>query len=204
MQKRFSGGVKEWLLIAAGAFLLLAALFLPLRFALADALSEEEEQLLNAWRKDEIIRIQVIANSNSPEDQAVKLEVRDALIGAFGEMLRDAGRKDCKAVYEILSQNTDHMQQIAQACARRCGFEGSVQAECGMLNLPSKQYGSVVLPQGSYRALRITLGEGAGRNWWCVLYPQLCLALSETDEPAESGLLWSSERIFRHWLMLGQ
>jgi len=204
MQKHFSGGVKEWLLIVAGAMLLLAALFLPLRYALAEALTADEKQLLNAWQNGEVIRIHVIANSDSPQDQAVKLKVRDALIEAFGQLLAEAGAKNSEAAYHALAQNAAHMQRIAQECARKNGFEGSVLAECGTLHLPQKQYGSVVLPEGEYRALRIRLGEGKGQNWWCVLYPQLCLSLSETNEPSDSGLLWSSERIFQHWLLLGK
>jgi len=204
MQKHFSGGVKEWLMLAAGAALLLAALFLPLRFALAEPLTAEEAQLLNAWQNGEIIRIHVIANSDSPQDQALKLKVRDALIEAFGQLLAQEGEKDCEAVYQALEQNMEHMQRIAQECAQQNGFDGNVHTECGLLHLPEKQYGSITLPEGEYYALRITLGDGKGRNWWCVLYPQLCLSLSENNEVDKSRLFWSSERIFRCWLLLGK
>ena len=203
MQKRFSGGIKEWLLIGAGALLLLAALFLPLKFALAVPLTAEEEALLNAWQTGEIIRIHVIANSDSQKDQVVKLKVRDALIHGFGQLIRQAGEENCDAVHLTLQKNMDHMQRLAQECAQKNGFHGRVFAECGTLQLPEKQYGSVLLPEGEYRALRITLGEGKGQNWWCVLYPQLCLALAgaENEDPNENWA-WQSRRIFHNWLLM--
>ena len=205
MQKRFSGGTKEWLLIAAGAVLLLAALFLPLKFALADTLTAEEERLLNAWQNGEIIRIHVIANSDSPQDQTVKLKVRDTLIEAFGHLLAQAGEKSSDAVYHLLEENIGQMEQTARYCAQANGFEGQVQAECGMLPLPAKQYGRIVLPEGEYRALRIILGDGKGQNWWCVLYPQLCLALAETQNTETGGVFFfQSNRIWQNWLLLSQ
>jgi len=204
MQKRFSGGMKEWLLIAIGAALLLAALFLPLGYALANDLTAEEQQLMDAWQKGEIIRIHVVANSDSPRDQAIKLRVRDALIEAFGKELASAGEAGYKTACQILESSVDRMQRTAQACAAEHDFYGNVRAEYGLMPLPEKQYGSVVLPQGDYRALRITLGEGKGQNWWCVLYPQLCLALSQNTKTEETDFFWSSERILRCWLLKGK
>ena len=202
MQKRFSGGIKEWLLLAAGAALLLAALLLPMKMALADPLTAEEQQLTEAWQQGELIRIHVIANSDSAFDQRVKYQVRDALIEAFGSLLITAGSDGSEAVFQLLQNKVDHMRQTAQASAKQNGFDGSVTAECGVLHLPSKQYGSVLLPEGDYRALRITLGSGQGQNWWCVLYPQLCLALSETDDAEPETVFWSSGRILRNWLLI--
>ncbi len=203
MQKLFSGGIKEWLLIVLGVFLLIFALFFPLRYALADVLTAEEQKLLEAYHNGELIRIHVIANSDSPEDQAVKLKVRDAIIASFGEMLRKSGSQSSDDTYRFLQQHTDQLQAVAQACCAQNGFSGSVTAETGALFLPSKQYGRVHLPEGIYRALRITLGEGKGQNWWCVLYPQLCLALSGS-EVSSSALLWQSKQIFTRWLLMKQ
>ena len=201
MQKLFSGGVKEWLLIVLGATLLLLALFSPLRYALADGLTAEELQLADAYRKGELIRIHIIANSDSPEDQALKLNVRDAIIEAFGQMMSNAGMQNSEAVYAFLQQHTEQMQTVAlERCAQE-GFAGGVTAETGLMFLPPKQYGSVVLPEGKYRALRITLGRGEGQNWWCVLYPQLCLALSSTEQADNHSLIWQSRQIFSHWLL---
>lgn len=197
-----SDGFKDWLLLLLGALLLLTALFLPLRFALADDLTAEEKQLLSAYQNGELIRIHILANSDSSEDQALKIHVRDVLIEAFGSLLKDAGKQNSDAVFHLLAQNVQAMQQKAQKCAAKNGFSGTVLAEAGILHLPPKQYGSVILPEDDYRALRITIGEGKGQNWWCVLYPQLCLALAQTEEPPAERLLFSSARIWKHWLVL--
>ena len=150
-----------------------------------------------------VLRLHIIANSDNKSDQSVKLKVRDAIIEVFGQLMADAGKNSCEEAYAFLQQHTQKMQAIAQECCAQNGFDGSVTAETGMLSLPSKQYGHVLLPEGEYRALRITLGEGKGQNWWCVLYPQLCLALSSADS-ANASLFWQSKQIFAHWLLIEQ
>lgn len=202
MRKRFWGSTKEWLLMVFGAAALLAAMFFPLRYAFAESLTAGEQQLLDAFRNGELIRIHILANSDSEEDQALKLKVRDTLIETFGQMMAEAGGQSSEAVYAFLQQRTEQMQMAAQACCRQNGFSGRVTAETGVLSLPAKAYGKIVLPEGKYRALRITIGEGEGQNWWCILYPQLCLALADTEESNKQEIFWYSERILTHWLML--
>ena len=204
MRNRLRSGWMEWLLILAAALLFTYALLFPLRYALSEGLTAEERQLQEAFQQQEIIRLHVVAHSDSPEDQAIKLRVRDALIEAFGKELASAGEAGYKTACQILESSVDRMQRTAQACAAEHDFYGNVRAEYGLMPLPEKQYGSVVLPQGDYRALRITLGEGKGQNWWCVLYPQLCLALSQNTKTEETDFFWSSERILRCWLLKGK
>ncbi len=202
MQKLFSGGAKEWLLIVLGAAVLLAALLLPLRHALAEDLTAEEQQLADAYHQGELIRIHIIANSDSFEDQTLKLKVRDAILESFGEALKEKEVSGFESVYAFLQHHTEQMRAVAQACCIQNGFPGRVTAETGLLSLPSKRYGNVILPEDEYRALRITLGEGKGQNWWCVLYPQLCLALSTTEAADDHHQRWFSGRIFANWLLL--
>lgn len=189
-------------LICAAAFL--AALLFPLA-ALATPYTPEERTLLDAYASGQIIRLHVLADGDDPESQRVKLCVRDALIEAFGDALLSASQDDADAVYEALLENVSLMEAVAEECARANGFEGSVTAEVGVMALPQKAYGHVVLPEGAYRALRVTLGSGAGRNWWCVLFPQLCLAVSsDSGEVAPSDmpdLTWDAKRIFSKWLI---
>ncbi len=201
MQKLFSGGLKEWILILLAAAALLAALVFPLRFALADLFTEEERRLADAYQRDEIIRIHVIANSDSPEDQALKYKVRDAMIETFGDALAKSGAQSSETAFQALQENESEMLKTAIDCAAASGFEGKICSETGLLSLPAKQYGRVTLPEGEYRALRITIGEGNGENWWCVLYPQLCLALSEPEIPMVP--FQTSRRILRSWLLMG-
>ena len=200
MFKNIRGGFRDWLLIAICAALFLTALLLPVRMALAAELTQEEKQLLEAFESGQLIRLHVVANSDSPEDQAVKLKVRDHLISVFGSALRQAGDKSCEAVFDWLQTNAARMEEEARLCAAQHGFHGPVAAEAGILWLPQKQYGNVTLPAGEYQALRITLGSGEGQNWWCVLFPQLCLALAETGD-APPAMTWDSQRILRHWLL---
>ena len=166
---------------------------------------ESYAQMLEALESGEIIRLHVLADGDDAESQRVKLCVRDALIAAFGEMLLDASQTDADTVYETLLTHVSQMEEAALACARENGFTGPVTAEAGVLTLPAKTYGQVTLPEGDYRALRVTLGSGQGQNWWCVLFPQLCLAVSSEGveaQPAEvPDLTWDTKRIFSQWLI---
>lgn len=164
--------------------LLLSALFLgfllyaPLAYAEA-ALTPEEARLWEAYQSGELIRLHIVAHSDSEEDQQVKLLVRDALLSAFGQAMIDCASAD--EAYSLLQQSCGQMERIAARCARNNGFSGEVSAQVGLLELPEKTYGHVTLPAGNYRALRVTLGDGAGRNWWCILFPRLCLAVADTE-----------------------
>lgn len=182
------------MVLAGAAFALL--LLLPL---CALALTDEEAQLWDAYRTGQIIRLHVVAHSDTPADQQLKLAVRDAVIARFGQMLSTIGQQDFDSANALLKGHLLQIEHTAEACARRHGFAGDVRAEAGRMHLPEKRYGSVTLPAGEYHALRIVIGEGKGQNWWCVLYPQLCLALGQ-DESAQ--MTWHSQRIWRQWLAL--
>ena len=191
-------------LVCAAVFLLV--LLWPLHsLGTTVAYTPEERSLLEALESGEIIRLHVLADGDDAESQRVKLCVRDALIAAFGEMLLDASQTDADTVYETLLTHVSQMEEAALACARENGFIGPVTAEAGVLTLPAKTYGQVTLPEGDYRALRVTLGSGQGQNWWCVLFPQLCLAVSSEGveaQPAEvPDLTWDTKRIFSQWLI---
>lgn len=204
MRVRF-GGWQDWLWLLLAALLFLGALLLPLSAAFA--LTEEETQLQEAYASGQIIRLHILAHSDRPYDQAVKLAVRDTLIESFGNLLAEAGEQGFDEVYDTLTKTLPAVQAVAQSRARELGFEGPVQAEAGILFLPEKTYGRITLPAGNYRALRISLGDAAGRNWWCVLYPRLCLALAgqEEETPAASPVFqWHTSRIFSQWLLFGQ
>ena len=204
MQKHFSGGLKEWFFLLAAAAVLIAILLFPLRFALANGLTQDEQKLLHAIQTGEIIRIHIIANSDSETDQALKFKVRDAIIDAFGHLLSEAGTQSHNAVWNLLVESTDQMARTAQSCACQNGFTGRVETETGYLALPEKQYGNVVLPAGYYHALRITLGDGNGQNWWCVLYPQLCLSLSQSFQPIEHQLAACARQMARNWFLVSK
>lgn len=195
-------------------FLLLA----PLAQA-EEALTSEEAALLAAYGRGEVVRLHILAASDSPQDQAVKLRVRDAVLASFGERLQTAGLRSPEEVWRLLQVETAAMETAARQCAESLGYRGEVRAEAGWLSLPEKRYGQVTLPAGTYRGLRIVLGAGEGHNWWCVLFPQLCLALAG-DEPwtapqdasltamdsspssdASTAVVWDSQAILSQWLL---
>lgn len=206
----FRAVLPELLLLAAAALMFGLALSAPLAFAEEAELSHEETLLWDAYLRGEVIRLHVLADNDSGEAQRVKLAVRDAILSDFGQQLAKAGAQDADTVYTMLKENTERMREVAELCARDNGFNGPVAAEAGVLTLPEKRYGQVTLPEGEYRGLRVTLGSGTGKNWWCVLFPSLCLAAA-SDEPwqsaapeAEAGsVTWNCERIFRCWPACG-
>lgn len=191
---------EAWLLLVFCAVLFLLALLLPLR---AIGLTQEEDRLMQACRKGEVIRLHILAEDDSAKAQAIKLAVRDAVLEAYGDLLASAAAASHAEAYALLLEKQEEILSVAQAKARACGFEGSVTAEVGWLHLPQKRYGRVLLPEGEYRALRITLGRGEGQNWWCILFPSLCLALAgqQADEPVQEPerWVWHSLHIFSCW-----
>ena len=126
-----------------------------------------------------ILRLHVIANSNKAGDQALKLKVRDAVI----EYMAD--QKDLKTVDETrkyLKENKKRLQRIAEGVIAAQGYDYPADVELGVRYIPQKTYGDITFPAGNYEALNITIGSGQGENWWCVLFPPLCL-LDEGTEP---------------------
>lgn len=120
----------------------------------------------------DLFRLQVVAESDSEADQALKLQVRDAVIALSNEMFD--GARDATDAYCIAKRNRREFERAALQVLSDAGVECEICVEVGEFDFPDRIYGGVVVPAGEYRALRITLGEGAGHNWWCVLYPTLC------------------------------
>lgn len=199
--RRFYASWPDMGLMLLAVLLLLGLLFLPLAAALSEGYTQEEQQLLEAFRTGQIIRLHILADSDSPESQCIKLHVRNRILKTFGRQLVRAGAQDADAVFAALCAQKEGMARVARMAAAEMGYRGSITVETGLLPLPEKRYGRVVLPEGQYRALRITLGSGQGRNWWCILYPQLCLALSQDDSAPGEALQWQTPRIFKQWLM---
>ena len=134
------------------------------------------------------VRLHVLANDDGEVAQALKLEVRDAVLACAQALLRDCG--DAEAAWRTVNDNLDALADAARARARECGYEGAVRAETGVYPFPDRQYGGVTVPAGDYRALRVVIGAGAGHNWWCVLYPSLCMP--EDYAPGEPVRFYSS------------
>lgn len=132
---------------------------------------------------DKVVRLHVIANSDSEEDQALKLQVRDAVLDRTEEILRASA--DRAEAAERLEAALPELERLAEETAAANGFDCGVTAELTETSFPTKEYDGFALPAGKYLALRIVIGEGAGQNWWCVVFPPLCTAAaSEVPETA--------------------
>ncbi|MDI3327810.1 MAG: stage II sporulation protein R [Alicyclobacillaceae bacterium] len=118
------------------------------------------------------VRLRIIANSDRPEDQAVKQRVRDEVIREVSRILK--GAADGEEARRRLEANLPLFQRTAEAVVREAGYTYPVRTDFGRVPFPTKIYGNRVYPAGDYEALRIVLGSGLGQNWWCVLFPPLC------------------------------
>ena len=138
-----------------------------------------------AGLENNIFRLHVLANSDSAEDQALKLKVRDGILDYMKEINNNSFNK-----YDTVENTTAHLDDIKTLCEnilRENGSEYEVSLEIGNFYFPTKYYGNISLPAGNYDALRIKIGEAQGQNWWCSLFPPLCFIdissgyLSEED-----------------------
>lgn len=139
----------------------------------AVAYAEQTVQSLS----DHLIRLHIIANSDTAIDQEVKLQVRDAVLDYLTGKL-DLTNSTEESV-AIIQQELPAIEKIATTVLEKNGHAPVATAEYGAYPFPTKQYENIELPAGTYNALRITLGEGEGQNWWCVVFPPLCFADSQ-------------------------
>ena len=123
--------------------------------------------------REELLRLHVVGASNSEEDQAVKLQVRDAVLASLEEGLRDM--TDPKEAYDYVARMLPKVEEAANRCLAAAGFSETVQVSLTEEAFPTREYDTFSLPAGVYKALRIVIGEGEGKNWWCVVFPQLCV-----------------------------
>jgi stage II sporulation protein R len=145
---------------------------------------------------EEIIRFHVTASSDEVFDQELKLIVRDEVLDAINkklvhETMMKHDPNDSEATLTIdesrdyIKNNLREIEKVAEDIIREKGYDYEVKAELGMSWIPEKKYGDVTFPAGNYEALNITIGEGAGENWWCVLFPPLCIIDTQSKEESE-------------------
>lgn len=141
-----------------------------------------------ACAEADYVRLHVIASDDTEAAQALKLEVRDAVLEAARELLSDA--KDADAAWAIVVSQRDTLEDAARNCVRKEGYDEAVCCETGVFPFPDRVYGDVLVPAGDYRALRVVIGEGQGKNWWCVLFPSLCDPDMLTDDAPPRSIIW--------------
>ena len=165
--------LKKWelaLIMALGVSILAGA-----------GLMREQRQL-----SDRLIRLHVVANSDSGEDQALKLTVRDN-VQAYLKPLLDGVTDRSQAVL-IIEQNLDAILTAARKAVTAHGDDHELRASVGFDRFPTREYETFTLPAGRYKALRVEIGAGGGRNWWCVVFPPLCADFAVPASDASGAL----------------
>ena len=136
---------------------------------------------------EDTIRLHILANSDSREDQELKIVVRDGVLNEFGERLRLAG--SFEAAEKLCERLIPEIEEYAEAIIKAAGYGYEVNIKLGEEWYETRDYEGFSLPCGYYTSLRILIGEGKGQNWWCVMYPPLCTELATESAPADDGLI---------------
>ena len=126
---------------------------------------------------NEVFRLHVLANSDSEEDQVLKLKVRDRLLKETGELFSECTTKE--EAMSTAKANIVYLEQVAQDEIYKQGYTYDVTVEVENIFFNNRQYDDITMPAGNYDALRVLIGEGTGENWWCVLFPAMCLPAAE-------------------------
>ncbi|MGN1194833.1 MAG: stage II sporulation protein R, partial [Acutalibacteraceae bacterium] len=125
----------------------------------------------------QVLRLHVIANSDSKEDQELKLRVRDKILERSNDILKDANEKS--TAQRKIADSLNELRLAAEDEIRKSGYTYPVRLELAKTDFPTRTYGNVTLPAGQYNAVRVIIGSGEGKNWWCVMFPPLCLSAAK-------------------------
>ena len=146
--------------------------------------------------RNDIFRLHILANSDSVQDQTLKLKVRDGILDYTSEIF-----KSCRSREQAIRTARTHLDEIrskCQAIIRENGFDYSVAVYTTKMSFDTRVYENFTLPAGKYDALRIVIGSGKGHNWWCMIYPSLCLPSAQKNKP-ESSLDQSETDVISHF-----
>ena len=143
-----------------------------------------DKKLVYEEIEKEIIRFHVIANSDSEEDQNLKLKVRDAVVDFVYNGLENS--TSLEESRKFILDNKNEIENIARKEIENSGYDYKIESMLSRENFPDKVYGELIFPQGEYEAYRILIGEGKGQNWWCVMFPPLCF-VDGTKEAIDSS-----------------
>ena len=135
---------------------------------------------------DKVVRLHVVANSDSDEDQALKLKVRDAVIENLDLLLDGAESRETAKM--IIEENLDNIAEAAGEEIESNGETYPVKAALVKEEFPTRNYDTFSLPAGVYTSLKVSIGQAEGKNWWCVVFPPLCKAAALEDISEEAGL----------------
>lgn len=162
--------MKRFILVISVLILTVLA-FNEIVYSVVLGVNNGEEEILNSV-SNKLIRFHVIANSDSAEDQSLKLKVKDEVLKAISaELNKSSSLEESR---NILIKNDEKIKKVAEKVIRENGYKYKVATSLSKENFPVKTYGAITLPQGNYEAYRILIGNAGGQNWWCVMFPPLC------------------------------
>ena len=141
--------------------------------------------------KEDVVRLHILANSDSKADQEVKLRVRDALLETNASILSD--NVTTENAKEHFENSKDILLQTAEEALKENGFDYNVKITLQEEYFNTRAYGNLTFPAGQYTALKVVLGEGGGKNWWCVMFPPLCVPAADGIETNENTTDYLSE-----------
>ena len=143
---------------------------------------------------DDTLRLHILANSDQSEDQKLKLEIRDRILLKYGKMLK--GGESITEAKESVEQLLPEIEEDARVWIGELGYNYDVKASLSVEWYETREYEDFTLPAGYYSSLRIIIGEGKGQNWWCVMYPPLCMEIASESAPRDDGVIdYSKEEI---------
>ena len=142
---------------------------------------------------ENIFRLHILANSDSDEDQALKLKVRDAILEYMNTLTENI--TDKQSVITLSRKHLEDFKTIAENIIQENGYDYPVNIEIGNFYFPTKYYGNISLPAGNYDALRIKIGKAEGQNWWCSLFPPLCFVSISSGVIDEEGKEYLKENL---------
>lgn len=154
---------------------ILGGLLLSLLLSSVAAFAAQSDNL-----QGQVLRLHILANSDQAFDQQIKLEVRDAILRELGDALaKSPDRDEAEQTAQTLLPKAE---EIARRVIRENGYDYPVQARLVNMHFDTRSYGAITMPAGDYDAVRITIGEAQGHNWWCVLYPPVCVPAAANIE----------------------
>ncbi len=133
---------------------------------------------------DDVLRVHILANSDSAADQSLKLSVRDRVVKECSAYYNSCDGKD--EALEVTREHLSEIEALARDEIRRHGYRYPVHAELSEMYFNTRYYDDFTMPAGRYDALRLTIGDGEGQNWWCVMYPSLCVGAASKKEMEDS------------------
>ena len=144
---------------------------------------------------EDTVRLHILANSDRENDQALKIRLRDDILAEFSDEL--SAFEDADEAKEMLKSALPEINAFAEERIKEYGYSYGVEVTLTEEWYDTREYGDFTLPKGYYTSLRVIIGEGEGQNWWCVMYPPLCLDMALEKAPGDDGIKKYSDNEFR-------